>query len=335
MKGATLLCCVMLAFAVHLHAQTDFEHRDFAKADSIAALYPRHSLRDLKNLADKLTKSLPTEEEKFRAIYKWICNNIEYDYVLYIKNKQKREQLKDPEALKAWNKRFSVRVFSDLLHKQRTICSGYAYLVRELASHAGLPCVIVDGYGRTAQANIGGSGNANHSWNAVQLNKKWYLCDATWSSGAMDTRTLRYIKRFDDSYFLADPSLFVRNHYPLDTSWMLLKNKPTLKTFLNSPLIYSSIYQYKINRLSPETFDVNTAKGETVSFKFSKHNDKVIKNVELFIKGPYGVSAVSPELYQNSAGLYCIDHTFAAKGTYAIQILLNSSHAFAYAVEVK
>ena len=33
------------------------------------------------------------------------------------------------------------------------------------------------------QANVGGTGVANHSWNAVQLNSNWYLCDATWSSG--------------------------------------------------------------------------------------------------------------------------------------------------------
>jgi transglutaminase/protease-like cytokinesis protein 3 len=96
-----------------------------------------------------------------------------------------------------------------------------------------LPPSSFDGYGRTAQSNIRGEGIANHSWSAVQLNRIWYLCDATRSSGAVDVAQSRFMRNFNDCYFLADPDLFVRNHYPLDSSWMLLAKKPTLHDFLN------------------------------------------------------------------------------------------------------
>jgi transglutaminase/protease-like cytokinesis protein 3 len=173
----------------------DFTNIDFRKADSIARLYPNHSLDDLRSLAVKLTVPLPTDVEKFRAIYTWTCLNIANDYVLFDKNRRMREKFKNnPEELKSWNKGFSRTVFETLRKKKRTVCTGYAYLLRELASHVGISCVIVDGYGRNAIANISGSGSVNHSWTAVHLDNKWYLCDATWSSGAMDMEQKDFVK---------------------------------------------------------------------------------------------------------------------------------------------
>jgi transglutaminase/protease-like cytokinesis protein 3 len=335
MKFSVFTFCIGVILSASVFGQvTDFKFTDFKKADSVAALYPNYSLKNLKMLADKLTTPLRTEEEKFRAIYKWICNNIEYDYSLYIKGKQRERKLKD-EALQAWNKSFSSVVFKTLLNKQKTVCSGYAYLVKALASQAGLHCVMIDGYGRTSQSNIGGKGNANHSWNAVQLNGKWYLCDATWSAGGYDTESSsKFIKKFDDSYFLAEPSMFIRNHYPLDSAWTLLNHKPTLNNFLNGPLFYSNAFRYKINLLSPETFNVVAVKDKPVTFQFTKNAGSTLEQVELYIKGPDTSNTISPKLYERSTGLYCFDHVFTTRGTYVVHLLLNHSFVTTYTIMV-
>jgi hypothetical protein len=336
MKVSPLVIFICIISFAHLQAQTaDLKNIDFKRADSIAALYPNHSLRDLRSLADKLTTPLSTDTEKFRAIYKWVCNNIDNDYVLYQKNKRNREKLKHPEELKEWNKNFRVRLFKTLLESHRTVCTGYAYLIKELAFHAGLEAVIIDGYGRTSQSNIRGEGIANHSWNAVQLGRNWYLCDATWSSGAVNAALSKFVRDFNDCYFLADPDLFVRNHYPLDSFWMLLSEKPTLQEFLNRPLIYVSIYDYKIDQLFPETFDLIAVKGKTVSFQFSKKSDKTIQKVELHIKGPAATDFFFPPLYQNAVGLYCIDHCFTARGIHIVHVLLDNNFVFTYTVNVR
>ncbi|HWA33665.1 MAG TPA: transglutaminase domain-containing protein, partial [Cyclobacteriaceae bacterium] len=211
---------------------------DFAKADSIALQYPNHSLADLDLLASRLTASLHSDEEKFRAIYKWVCDNISYDRGTYLENKRMRSKLANA-ALDQWNARTTLKMFRELIRHHRTVCTGYAWLVKELAARAGLTCMVVDGYGRNASSNIGGKGIPNHSWNAVRLNDKWYLCDATWSAGAFDASTGAFLPRFDDAYFLADPLLFIQNHYPLDPRWTLLKESPSLQWFLEAPLVYS------------------------------------------------------------------------------------------------
>jgi hypothetical protein len=324
---------VLTLCSVSLFAQpSDFQTTDFSKADSIAKVYSGHTLKDLKGLAEKLTIPLVKDEEKFRAIYVWVCNNIESDYEFCRENKLKREQLiSNPSALKQWEKEFSVRVFKKLVTDRKTVCTGYAYLVKELATRAGITCVVIDGYGRTTQANIGGVGLPNHSWNAVQLNNKWYLCDATWSSGAINLEMGTFIKKYNNNYFLATPELFVRNHYPLDSAWMLLRDKPTLNEFLNRPIVYSGIYRNKITPMFPETFEVSAVKGKTVSFRFKKNSDAAIKNAELQING----ASIATKAYQNSSGLYCLDHIFTSRGTYLVHALFDSDYAFTYSVKVK
>jgi hypothetical protein len=330
-----LLGPLFFMLSVSLQAQIlDFQGTDFEKADSMAALYPNHSLSDLRALAIKLTKPLSTQEEKFRSLYKWICNNIENDYGLYLKSTRRRQKFKNPEELKAWNRKFTQQVFKRLLNNKATVCSGYAYLLKELSLHAGLSCITINGYGRTAQANIGGTGIPNHSWNAIQLNNKWYLCDATWSSGAIDTEERKFVKRFNEVYFLADPSLFVRNHYPLDSIWMLMNNKPTLNEFLERPLTYSTIYKYDVGQLFPETFNIVAVKGKPVVFRFSK-NDVAVEKVRVDSKISNTVNSIFPHLYRDQAGLYCIDHIFRMKGKYIVHILLNDDYAFTYAVTVQ
>lgn len=332
---STVIFLLLIGLSNVTHGQLhDFNNTDFNRADSVAALYPKHALKDLKSLAGKLTHSLPTEEEKFRAIYKWVCSNIEYDYTLFKKNQYKRKNTQDPEELKNWNKKIRAQVFRNLRNKQKTVCTGYAYLVKELAMHAGLNCVIVDGYGRTVQSNVRGVGQANHSWNAVQLNNKWYLCDPTWSGGAYDTQLEKYVKKFDDAYFLAEPSLFVRNHYPLDTTWMLVKKKPTLYEFLNGPLIYVNAYHYQFNPVFPHAFDVTVAKGEKVSFKFSNNDKRAIEKTNLVVNRSGTVNTLPMAVQMDATGQYCMDYIFTTKGTHIVHILLNDSYVVTYSVTV-
>ena len=335
MKIFTWIVLITVVGSVPLDARpSDFSDVNFSKADSIASLYPRHSLRDLRSLADKLTRPLSTDVEKFRAIYTWVCTNIANDYGLYLKNERQRSKYTDPEARKKWNREFSAHVFEKLLREHKTVCTGYAYLVKELAFHAGIKCIIVDGYGRTAQSNIRGEGIANHSWNAVQLNNKWYLCDATWSSGAVDASTGRFVKKYDAIYFLLDPALFVRNHYPIDSVWTLLSNKPTLHEFLNRPLIYNNIFKYDIQKLLPETFDITIPKAGTVSFQWEADTDKQPGTVALQIKGNNSLDMLYPEVHYD-ADILCVEHTFKIRGTYVLHILFNGSYACTYTVHVE
>lgn len=333
MRFTFLVLLVMGCCNSVLHAQREhFSSINFQAADSIAQVYTPYSIQHLPELAHKLTAPLATDVEKFRALYRWICFNIENDYALFYKNQEMREQLmKSPDELQNWNTQFAKEVFETLRKKKRTICTGYAYLLREMATHAGLECKIIDGYGRTAAANIGGPGIPNHSWNMVRLNKQWYLCDATWSSGAIEMNEKKFIKHYNDAYFLAEASLFVRNHYPLDTAQLLLSQKPSLEEFLNRPLVYPGLYDQHITQLYPDTFTLEAFLHEPVRFQFTAPEDKAYV-VHIVDKGMGEIKKKVPVRYSNGTLLF--EYSFSARGLHTVHILLNDALVATYSVRV-
>jgi hypothetical protein len=333
MRACVSVLASVLNCSTVLYGQLpDFTGTDFTRADSIAQLYPGHPLKDLKVLSDKLTSPLSTDVEKFRSVFKWVCLNVEIDYTLFAENKDKREKLGGEELAK-WEKKFSTRVFSILAEHHRTVCTGYAYLVKELAFHAGLDCRIVNGYARHAQANIGGNGIINHSWNAIELEGKWYLCDPTWSSGIIDGERRAFIRKFDDAYFLASPSLFGRSHYPVDPQWILLENKPTLQTFLNAPLVYIGSFRYDVEPLAPTLFDMQIERGSSVTFRFTKGCGRKFSELAFYLENFRTTDAFTEE-QDGSVTTYTVDHNFSHKGKYAVHILMDGNPVLSYRVRV-
>jgi hypothetical protein len=317
-----------------IYAQiSDFSSVSFAKADSIAESLYNHSLKDLDLLSHKLTDGLHTDVEKFRAIYRWVCANIAYDYTSFARNKKQRGKITDPVALAAWNKQIRITIYRNLLDHRKTVCTGYAFLLKALANHAGLQCEIVDGYGRNSQANIRGLAQANHSWNAVRLRGKWYLCDPTWSSGVFDTRQFTFVKRYDDSYFLAAPSSFIYDHYPLDTAWMLTDDRPTPQQFVDRPLVYKAACKYQLDRITPDAFDLQVRKNERCSFSFRALQYGNDCRIELRVgqAGP----AFKPKVSRSADGVFSIEHTFLSRGLQTLHVLVNGDHAFTYTVKIE
>ena len=215
-----LLIILLFTFGQLSAQKSDFKDISFKKADNIATLLKGEELNNLPQLAFKLTSKLNTDAERFRAIYFWVCHNIKNDLDLMKKNERNRTKLKnDTIQLNNWNKKFKKEVFHMLSTKKKTLCTGYAYLVQELASLAGLECEIINGYGKTNKS-FKYIKMPNHSWNAVKLNGKWYLSDATWSSGFIDDRYL-FKFNYNNDYFLMKPKDFANEHRPIDIKWYL------------------------------------------------------------------------------------------------------------------
>ena len=221
----TFILLLVFIFILPLNAQrSDFKEIDFWRADYIAEQYEGEDLYNLPLLVHGLTSQLKTEVEQFRAIYYWVCYNIRGDYYLMSQNDRFYSKFKnDPESLQQWNRKFKKEVFSKLLKDQETLCTGYAYLIKELANLAGLDCEIIYGYGPLNKMKISKGLAPNHSWNAVKLDGRWYLCDATWSSGFIDMATFMFEFKYEDSYFLMEPEVFLKSHEPVEEKWRLLK----------------------------------------------------------------------------------------------------------------
>ncbi len=284
-----------------------------------------------------LTASLPTNVEKFRAIYTWVCTNIENDYSSYLTTIKKRKKLaKDRDAFTQWNTKYTPKVFKNLLEHKKTACTGYAYILRELTQLAGIECNIVNGYGRTPTLRLYSDSTPNHSWNAVKLNNKWYLCDATWSAGEVkiEEGTPKFIPEYFKDYFLANPSLFIKNHYPLDSKWTLLNTAPTFNEFVEGPVVYKEIFTSNIIPLKPNKMEVLVAKNKSVLFSLATPNNFSAKEITLLINRGNSSKTITPIVHQNHNTL-TITHKFTKLGFHDVHIKIDGVIITTYVIIVR
>ena len=311
---------------------SDFNAIDFTRADNIAKLNEGESLANLPLLAQKLTYKLPTEVEKFRAIYTWVCKNVKGDLTQDIKVTKKRKTLKnDSLGYIKWNNDYKKIAFKKLLKYKKTMCTGYAYLIKELCFLANIECKIIDGYGRTVSSNTEKLEQINHSWNAVKINHKWYLCDATWSSGYFIDNL--FVKDYNDGYFLTEPVLFAKNHYPLQKKWLLNKELIHQK-FIATPLVYSEAFKYKIIPMLPEKMKLTTTKNSEVNFSFKSLKDSPTDKIYLVhFSGNNERKLLITDL-KNENGLTQFTYKFKHKGSFDVHLKIDKDIVATYTIKV-
>ena len=64
------------------------------------------------------------------------------------------------------------------------VCEGYARAFKVLCDASGIPCVLVDGIGKSTPSSSEG-----HMWNSVQVDGVWYGVDVTWNDPAASLAT--------------------------------------------------------------------------------------------------------------------------------------------------
>lgn len=156
---------------------------NYSKADSIALNLPKTKHATYKEVAALLTVNLKSDQEKFRAIFRWITDNIKYNY----------NRTDD-----------ATKVFK----AKKSACIGYATLLQNMCEAANLDCEVIEGWSKIEPSEIGQRmTKTSHAWNAIELGGKWYLTDVTWAASYYDPVKRRIVKHFDTSYFCQAPKL--------------------------------------------------------------------------------------------------------------------------------
>jgi transglutaminase-like putative cysteine protease len=126
---------------------------------------------EIQQLATELTTGLKTDEERSKAIFKWVASNISYDAETYFR---------DPT---------NPRYYSSLetLRNKQALCSGYANLNAALHRSVGIEARVVYGEG--------------HAWNEVKISDIWLEQDPTYASGGLDMNNKLFIPQFNEQYF--------------------------------------------------------------------------------------------------------------------------------------
>ncbi|WP_439132451.1 transglutaminase domain-containing protein [Polaribacter sp.] len=329
------LCVFLLFFSLGSAQQSDFSHIDFSKADRIAKTVKTKRLFELNKLTFDLTKDLTTDVEKLRAIYIWICNNVANDFGLYALNERKRKRfVEDSLKLQNWNSKFKKKLFKKLLKKKRTICTGYAYLLKEMCATVGIESKMVNGFGRTASVNFNTLTMPNHTWNVIKINNKWYLCDPTWATGISFPEEGRFKFIYNDGYFLTEPSVFFLNHFPIKSKYTLLgENTPNFNDFIDAPLLYGDAYLVLKNHISPKKMHHTIQKGQTFTFQYQLQKNIDTKTIKFIVDSGSSERTIKPEVHLENQNLKLV-HTFPKKGFFDVHLYIENKLISTYTFKV-
>ncbi|XP_060796352.1 lim and transglutaminase domain protein ltd-1-like [Neoarius graeffei] len=266
----------------------------------------------VQTIARTITKGTSTDLEKLRAIWIWLCHNIEYDVNGYL---GLTEKVCSPERT---------------IETGRGVCSGYSSLCLQLCKEVGIECKKVNGHGKGVGYKLGQSyqsTKSNHSWNAVRLEDHWYLLDACWGAGVVDMENKTFIKRYNEFYFLTDPEDFIDSHWPDEEEWQLLDSPITLEEFEKSVPKDTEFYKLGLNLIHPKQFLLVTEDGEaSISLGFSQPVDFTYKISQHHSSGQKELSTSMGQLTatQNSMKLRLMP---PSSGTFEIELFARPGHA--------
>ncbi|XP_034419425.1 kyphoscoliosis peptidase [Cyclopterus lumpus] len=211
---------------------------------------------DVKTIVQSITHGARNELERLRAIWGWLCQNIEYDVSGYL---GRSEKLTSPE---------------EVIAAGRGVCCAYSSLCSEMCREVGIECQEVPGYSKGVGYLQGQSlknVKSDHLWNSVLLGGQWFLLDACWGAGRVDVQRESFVKRFDDFYFLTDPEEFVESHFPDEDKWQLLDAPITREEFERRVFKTSAFFTMGLRLIQPHHFHIVTDDGEAnVSLSFSR-----------------------------------------------------------------
>jgi hypothetical protein len=336
MERIFFICLFIFAFQSNAQI-SDFDSINFQKADNIALECRNLGLQNLPELSHRLTSNLSTDVERFRAIYRWVCGNIANDYAMYSKNMRKRQRFKnDSLKLKEWNENFRKSSFQKMIKHQKTICTGYAYLIKKLSDLADIECEIVHGFARTSTIDVATLDVPNHSWNAVKLNGKWYLCDPTWASGTPNITTNLFEFQYNHGFFLTQPKLFATNHFPVDAKWLLINDAETnFHNFLEAPITYNKAYKNMCIYNEPKKMHNTIQKFEKVAFKYQLLKPAKVEDVSLMIYDGSDSKTIHPESITIKNQLLIIEYMFKSTGLFDVHLLIGTDFISTYTFRVK
>ncbi len=330
---------VIILFFFHFLGFTqpsDFANIDFTKADKIARSIKVKKLYNLNKLTYSLTENLDTKAEKVRAIYTWICTNVANDFRLYSLNERKRRKyLNDSINLDEWNSKFKKKLFKRLYKRKKTICTGYAYLFKEMCNIIGVSSKMVNGFGKTATTDFSKLPMPNHTWNVVKLNNQWYLCDPTWSAGISFPEDGTFTFNYNDGYFLTDPNIFKLNHFPIEKQYALLeKNAPSFQEFNSYPIIYGEAYNYIKRIITPLERYNELDKNQIFTFSYELQKLVSQKDIKLVVFNGIKDKVYKP-IVNFKENILNLQHTFNYRGFYDVHLYLEEKLIATYVFKIK
>ena len=271
---------------------------------------PKKKYKTVTEIALALTQNLKTEQEKFRVIFRWITDNIEYN--------KSAQNVVDADKI---------------VRKNKTVCQGFSNLLKEMCNTVNIPCEVIAGYTKTEVKDINKSlKKTDHAWNCVQLYGTWYLVDVTWATSKYNVVSHKYLKEFDEHYFLTSPEKFILDHFPKDKKFQYLDKPVKKSTFIKWPVYYTDYFHFNIDKISIQKGAFKWHQKDTLQVYIN--STTALKNAAVLINTDKFVSPVDLK-YNEKLKQYYFNYIFPLAVKSDMTIYLNEACIAEYLIKVK
>ncbi|XP_037800326.1 uncharacterized protein LOC119595234 [Penaeus monodon] len=185
---------------------------------------------DTEDLVRYLCGQVQEDLQRLRVIFRWVTENIRYDWKFIDKPQTAQE----------------------ILASRAGVSKDYVNLLMELCHLAGIRVKKIHGFAKGHDFRIGRRFNPEsdplHFWIAVFLYGSWRLLDPTFGAGYMDAQG-RYHPHLQEHFFLTDPEQLIYTHFPYDqheqnySRWQLLESPLDLETFNSQPKVMPGFWE--------------------------------------------------------------------------------------------
>lgn len=151
--------------------------------------YDRDIYAAAQTVLNEVLKKGMGDLKKETAIYKWVVNNVDYDWT--------------HQDIMASTPRESFTPYGGLVN-HKAVCLGYAATFQLLCDLAGVECITVVGAAFQSQED--------HGWNMVRLDGNWYCVDATWDANYREMGMTRGRERDWDYFNVTSDDMAGSNH---------------------------------------------------------------------------------------------------------------------------
>ncbi|XP_052788215.1 lim and transglutaminase domain protein ltd-1-like [Mya arenaria] len=212
------------------------------------------------NLADSyeeliayLTSECKNDVEKVRALFIWMAN----------------QEIDDGNYSNVTGSDTPRGIMKLMKDNRASYSSFFALLCRK----AGIQCVIIDGYAKSAGYKVGDSDDdvkkLNNSWNAVYVAGGWRIVFPLWACSAVVGHSTgvytkvevkgkavrekevessgKTIKHFNDYYFFTDPEMFIFDAFAKDKRWQLLNRPWDFAKYCDIPYVRRYYFDEKVD----------------------------------------------------------------------------------------
>lgn len=265
----------MKQFLLFLFISTSLCSQDFTKVDAKVLTYPRYS--KVEQLANRIDKDFTTDIDKARAAFFWLAKNIRYNLKEYYNPRQRYYSFRYSSEAEKEQKLQAVKdkLIAATFKNKTGVCEEYAQSFKKICDLLGIEAAVISGYVRNSTREIGKiPNNTNHAWNAVKIDDKWIILDATWAAG--HERNGKWIRQFNNYYFDVPKDKIFKTHFPEDNLWVFRFGRMTLQEFYNQPIYDDTLLKLSAELVSPQKGVINVKADQDIVLTFKNLDTRLL-----------------------------------------------------------